>query len=230
MLSAVWGTAPSTVKLAVTTLEKLGMIVVEDDGAMRITNWGRYQSVKSYEEVQQQWKERKQIQRHRERVEDVTGQSRDSHGTDCDMSRDVLPQEREVEQEVESEQEERNRTEEREEETVALWKSEPDLCETAWKTFEKYYGTFMPNNTKEIDAINKLIAMSAKRGDVEIILPAMMKKLQEMKEDDNSKNGFWKKKPFLPSTLVSLWSQVWEEAKVEAGDSLETEDIPDVGF
>ena len=111
-----------------------------------------------------------------------------------------------------------------------MWKSESALCQIVWKTFEKHYGTFMPNHTKEIDAINKLIAMSAKRGEVEIILPAMMKKLQEMKEDDNSKNGFWKKKPFLPSTLVSLWTQVWEEAKVEAEDGSETEDIPDVEF
>ena len=115
--------------------------------------------------------------------------------------------------------------EEREKETFALWKSEPALCQTAWKTFEKYYGTFIPNHTKEIDAINKLIAMSAKRGKVEVILPAMMKKLQEMKEDDNSKNGFWKKKPFLPSRLVSHWSLVWEEAKVEHQADSEVEEL-----
>lgn len=128
-------------------------------------------------------------------------------------------------------EQEENRTEENSEgPPLKVWQSLPDLCRDAWFTFEKIHGAFIPNRDKEIDSINRLVFLSEKAGDPGVVVVAMMKKLKELKDEDSTPKGFWRKQPYLPSTLVSLWSRVWEEAKIEAVEEMETEDIPDVGF
>ena len=94
MLAAVWGTPVATVRLAVETLEKLGMLKLLDGGDILITNWDRYQSVKSYDDVKEQWRIRQQ--KHRQKQ--LPDMSRDK-------SRDVTLQELEVEERIRSKKE-----------------------------------------------------------------------------------------------------------------------------
>jgi len=112
---------------------------------------------------------------------------------------------------------------------AASW-PEGSLELATWFAFEKGYGTFMPDGSKQIDAINKLVFEARTRGDPKIILPKMMEKLLELKENDGTKHSFWRRQPFLPSTLVSLWARVWEEAKIDFQDQAEAEEVDDVDF
>jgi predicted phage replisome organizer len=221
MLSSIWGVQVSTVRLAIDTLSNLGMILVEEDGLMLITNWGRYQSVRTYEEVQQGWKERKRKQRSGRKIPDVTGQSRDSHGTDCDMSRDVTLQE--VEDRT------RSKEVEKEQEVGVVWKTEQDLCQSLWSIFEKRHNAFIPNPHKEANAVTQLIhaaeQSSQKPGETRTVLAGMVKQFKELKDTDNSKGGFWRSQPFLPSTLVTHWARVWEAAKMDAIDHDDIEEL-----
>jgi hypothetical protein len=106
-----------------------------------------------------------------------------------------------------------------------IWPSEPKLCMDIWVTCEKCYGTFMPNRDKQINSINQIVGMATQRGEPRVIVLAMMKKFKELKDEDATPKGFWRKQPYLPATLVSLWAQVWEEAKLEAQDDAELEDM-----
>jgi len=98
---------------------------------------------------------------------------------------------------------------------VRVFSNNQKLCQAAYKTFETVYGTFLPDNTKQVDAINRLYKLSSDAGEPEVVLQAMMKKFRELKEDDDSKKGFWRTQPFLPTTLVSLWTRVREHLKTE---------------
>jgi len=98
MLSSVWGVPVATVRLAVKTLGELGMIILGENGLIEIANWSRYQSVKSYEDVQEGWRLRKAKQRQI----DVSR----------DKSRDVTPQEEEVEVERKKKKKKKNIREE----------------------------------------------------------------------------------------------------------------------
>lgn len=108
------------------------------------------------------------------------------------------------------------------------WETMPTLCKQVLVTFETHYGSILPNPHKQIDAINKLVKMSADRGDPEVVLKAMMLKLKDLKDNDRSKNQYWKLKPFLPTTLVSQWAGVWEAAKIEATDEPEPIDWDEI--
>jgi len=104
----------------------------------------------------------------------------------------------------------------------------PDSTEfRTWQTFESEYNDLIPNPQKQMDAVNKLIGEARARGDPAAILPGMIATLKRLKDEDNSKKGFWRKQPFLPSTLVSLWAQVWEEAKQESGKEWTEADLED---
>ncbi len=92
---------------------------------------------------------------------------------------------------------------------------EPDSIEPrTWQAFEAEYAAFIPDHTKQMDAVVKLKYLADQTGeDPEVVLPAMMAKLKELKESDPTKKRFWKNQPFLPATLVSLWTQVRERVK-----------------
>ena len=108
---------------------------------------------------------------------------------------------------------------------AVVWASESEICSGAWNSFQKYYGSLLPHPHKEIDSMNQLIGMAGQRGDVRTIVLAMMKKLKELKDEDTTKKGFWRGQPYLPSTLVSLWAQVWEAAKIEHQDNADLEEL-----
>lgn len=114
---------------------------------------------------------------------------------------------------------------EKEQEPTEIWENET-VEKSTWFAFEKGYGSFLPDRDKEIDAVHKILHKAESRGDPGIIIPKMMAKFLELKKTDNSKKGFWKYQPFLPSALVSLWDRVWEVAKIDAEEQEEAEDIP----
>ena len=109
----------------------------------------------------------------------------------------------------------------------AVDKWEPDSVEArTWKAFEVEYAAFIPDHTKHIDAVSKLKYLAEKTNeDPEIVIPAMMEKLKDLKESDNTKKGFWKNQPFLPATLVSLWTQVREQIKESVYEPIDWETI-----
>jgi len=106
-----------------------------------------------------------------------------------------------------------------------VWPNDQPLCQAAYKTFEKYYGAFLPDNHREVDAINQLYKLSSDEGEPDVVLKSMMKKLQELKESDDTKKGFWRTQPFLPSTLVSLWTRIREHIKTEVPDDIDWENL-----
>lgn len=94
-LSMVTDIPLPTVQLGLRTFAELDMID-QQDNAIYITNWGKYQSVEKLEERREKDRERKQRQRLREREKilalEESKVSRDSHGG---LSRDVTPENRE---------------------------------------------------------------------------------------------------------------------------------------
>ena len=109
--------------------------------------------------------------------------------------------------------------------STIVWKSQPKLSRQTWATFEKYYDAFIPDISKQTDAINKIMHLATECGDPEIVVLSMMKKLQELKESDDTKKGFWRTQPFLPSTLVSLWTRIREHIKTEVPDDIDWENL-----
>ena len=109
--------------------------------------------------------------------------------------------------------------------SVDMWPSFPEFCTRVYKTFETKYAGIMPSQAKQIDAINRLIAMAEQRAttdqDIEIIVKGMMETFYNLKTSDASNKGFWRKQPYTPTALVALWAQVWEEARDAYQDDAE---------
>lgn len=83
MISTIFNTPLSTVRLALKTLSKFEMIEIDGDGRIDISNWEKHQNIAGMEKIREQNRLRKQAQRERElqlKVIDVT--SRDSHATE----------------------------------------------------------------------------------------------------------------------------------------------------
>jgi len=71
-----------TVKLALSSLEKLGMIILDNERGIGIKNWDEYQNVDGMERIREQNRIRKQNQREREKhLLEEKEMSRDSHAT-----------------------------------------------------------------------------------------------------------------------------------------------------
>ena len=84
----------NTVKLALQSLEQLEMIVI-DNGFLSIPGWEEHQNAEALEKIREQNRIRKQKQRKKQKIECVTGMSRDvsvtnlgSHATDIDKEED----------------------------------------------------------------------------------------------------------------------------------------------
>lgn len=84
----------NTVKLALQSLEQLGMIVM-DNGFFSIPGWEEHQNAEALEKIREQNRIRKQKQREKQKIECVTEMSRDvsvtnlgSHATDIDKEED----------------------------------------------------------------------------------------------------------------------------------------------
>lgn len=96
MLANEFNRPLNSVRLAIQTFQKLGM--VEDVGALRITNWEKHQNIEGLEKIREQNRLRKQKQREKQKqLPDSHVTSRDSHATEEELE---LEKELELEEEV----------------------------------------------------------------------------------------------------------------------------------
>ena len=82
----------ATVELALTALERFGMVTMDGD-YFTIAGWEEHQNIEGMEKIKEQNRLRKQRQRERQRLlpemsRDVTGQSQQSHATDIDIEQE----------------------------------------------------------------------------------------------------------------------------------------------
>lgn len=78
-LAVEFGRPLEIVQLALRTFEQFGMIEIVDS-FLRVSNWEKYQNVDGMERIREQNRERKRLQRERERIA-IEDMSRDSHVT-----------------------------------------------------------------------------------------------------------------------------------------------------
>ena len=77
MLSTIFNRPLNTVRLALTTFQKFGMIDILDDGKISITNWEKHQNIEGMEKVKEQ--NRLRAQKYRKRLKIVGGYSYYEH-------------------------------------------------------------------------------------------------------------------------------------------------------
>ncbi len=87
MLATIFGRPVNTVRLALKTLREFGMIHIDEDSFIHISNWEKHQNVEGMARVRQQNKLRKQKQREREKAKQIEQKSknvtsRDNHATE----------------------------------------------------------------------------------------------------------------------------------------------------
>ena len=80
MMAAQFNMPLSTVQLALRTFEQFGMIEVEDN-VLHIANWEKYQNIEGMERIREQNRNRKRIQRERQKQALLEGMSNDRHVT-----------------------------------------------------------------------------------------------------------------------------------------------------
>lgn len=92
----------NTVALALKALEQLDMIVT-DNGVFAIAGWEEYQNIDGMEKIREQNRERKRLQRERQR-QALLEESRDSHGTVtvCHAIEEEIEEDKEEEKEIHS--------------------------------------------------------------------------------------------------------------------------------
>lgn len=108
-LATIFGRPLNTVRLAMNTFERYGMIEKSEEGAFRITNWEYHQNIDGMEKIKLQNRERKRKQRAKEKEKKLLKNNshvtvRDSHATDIDreIEEDIdkeLDREKDVEEE-----------------------------------------------------------------------------------------------------------------------------------
>jgi len=64
MLATIFNRPISTVRLALETFKQFGMIEIDDDSFIRISNWEKHQNIEGMERIRKQTRER--VRRHRE--------------------------------------------------------------------------------------------------------------------------------------------------------------------
>ncbi|TRM11395.1 DnaD domain protein [Lentibacillus cibarius] len=104
MLATIFGRPVNTVRLALKTLRDFGMIHIDDDSFIHITNWEKHQNVEGMERVRQQNKLRKQKQREREKAKQIEQKpknvtSRDNHATEEEQEQERRKKKEDKEQE-----------------------------------------------------------------------------------------------------------------------------------
>ncbi|MBE6075916.1 MAG: DnaD domain protein [Clostridium lundense] len=102
MLSTIFNRPLNSVRLALKTLMDFGMIEIQEDRLIKITNWSKHQNIEGMEKVREQNRIRKQKQRAKEKnllqsAKDETcgskidghSMSRDSHAIEIDREIDI---------------------------------------------------------------------------------------------------------------------------------------------
>ena len=88
MLATIFNRPIATVRLALKTFEQFGMIEINEDNFIGITNWEKHQNLAGLEKIREQT--RKRVAKHREvkRISNVTGNETLRNATDIDKELD----------------------------------------------------------------------------------------------------------------------------------------------
>ncbi|PHF09278.1 phage replisome organizer N-terminal domain-containing protein [Bacillus wiedmannii] len=81
MLATVFNRPLNTVRMALETFRKFGMIEVDQEHYINIKNWGKHQSLDRLDEIREQARIRKQRQREREKQASLNPPQEDGHVT-----------------------------------------------------------------------------------------------------------------------------------------------------
>src|SRR5699024_3549877 len=90
MLATIFGRPLSTIRLALKTFEDLGMIGIDDNSFVSITNWEKYQNIEGLDRIKEQNRLRQQRYRDEKQLENksnVTVTSR--NGTEEELEEDI---------------------------------------------------------------------------------------------------------------------------------------------
>ncbi|PEF32719.1 phage replisome organizer N-terminal domain-containing protein [Bacillus wiedmannii] len=88
MLATIFNRPLNTVRMALSTFQKFGMIHIDENHYINVVNWGKHQSLDKLEQIKEQDRLRKQKQRAKQKQLKL-GVSRDSHGTSHDNVTDI---------------------------------------------------------------------------------------------------------------------------------------------
>ncbi|WP_050901146.1 phage replisome organizer N-terminal domain-containing protein [Lentibacillus jeotgali] len=104
MLATIFGRPVNTVRLALKTLREFGMIHIDEDSFIHISNWEKHQNVEGMDRVRHQNKIRKQKQREREKAKQIEQKpknvtSRDNHATEEEQEQERRKKKEDKEQE-----------------------------------------------------------------------------------------------------------------------------------
>jgi predicted phage replisome organizer len=90
MLSTIFNRPLNTIRMALDTFKRFGMIEIDDCQAIHITNWEKHQNVEGMDRIREQNRIRKQRQRESQKqLEPSHVISRDSHATDVEVDKEV---------------------------------------------------------------------------------------------------------------------------------------------
>lgn len=92
MLATIFNRSLPTVRLALRTLEQFGMIEINDDHTICISNWEKHQNVEGLEKIREQNRLRKQKERERKKLLETSQDSHvtvtQNHATDIDIDKE----------------------------------------------------------------------------------------------------------------------------------------------
>lgn len=84
MIATIFNRPIATVRLALKTLENFGMIEIYDNHFISISNWEKHQNLDGLEKIREQNRLRKQKERERKGISNVTGHVTHCHATDIE--------------------------------------------------------------------------------------------------------------------------------------------------
>ncbi|MHB9937944.1 hypothetical protein CF098_07930 [Clostridium sporogenes] len=112
MLATIFNRPINSVRLALKTLRDFGMIEIQEDKLIKITNWSKHQNIEGMEKVREQSRLRKQKQRDREKKllqsakDETCGVEMDSHSTSRDSHAIEIDREIDIEEDIDRDIEE----------------------------------------------------------------------------------------------------------------------------
>ena len=94
----------NTIRLAMKAFEELDMIATSEDGFISVSGWEEYQNIEGMEKIREQNRERKRLQRARQKQALLGDVSQDSHVTvtGCHAIEEEIEEEKEKEEEIHS--------------------------------------------------------------------------------------------------------------------------------
>src|SRR5690625_4403809 len=94
MLATIFDRPVSTIRLALKTFEDLGMVGIDDNSFISITNWEKHQNIEGLERIREQT--RKRVQKHREKKKLLEGDTCNITVTEGNATEEELEEDKEV--------------------------------------------------------------------------------------------------------------------------------------